>query len=46
METELIALDWGITSLRAYRLDEQGGVMDEKNEPVRMENSFRTRCQF
>lgn len=34
MNTELIALDWGITSLRAYRLDEHGEVREYKNEPA------------
>ena len=32
MKTGLIALDWGITSLRAYRLDEHGEVKEDKSE--------------
>jgi 2-dehydro-3-deoxygalactonokinase len=32
MNTALIALDWGITSLRAYRLDKHGEVKEDKSE--------------
>ncbi len=34
MKTELIALDWGITTFRAYRLDAHGKVMEIKSEPA------------
>ena len=30
MQAQLIALDWGTTSLRAYRLGEQGRVLDQR----------------
>ena len=31
MQAQLIALDWGTTSLRAYRLGEQGRVMEQRS---------------
>ena len=30
----LIAIDWGTTSARAYRLDESGAVLDAKSAPL------------
>jgi 2-dehydro-3-deoxygalactonokinase len=30
----LIAIDWGTTSARAYRLDENGAVLDSKSAPL------------
>jgi len=30
----LIAIDWGTTSARAYRLDARGGVQDERTAPL------------
>lgn len=30
----LIALDWGTTSLRAYLLDRQGGILESKSAPL------------
>jgi len=32
--TSLIAIDWGTTSARAYRLDARGGVVDERTAPL------------
>ncbi|NVL43762.1 2-dehydro-3-deoxygalactonokinase, partial [Pseudomonas syringae pv. actinidiae] len=29
MQAQLIALDWGTTSLRAYRLGEHGQVLEQ-----------------
>ena len=31
MHAQLIALDWGTTSLRAYRLGEQGQVLEQRS---------------
>jgi 2-dehydro-3-deoxygalactonokinase len=34
MSAALIAIDWGTTSARAYRLDARGRVLDEKSAPL------------
>jgi 2-dehydro-3-deoxygalactonokinase len=34
MPAALIAIDWGTTSARAYRLDARGRILDEKSAPL------------
>ncbi|HEY2967579.1 MAG TPA: 2-dehydro-3-deoxygalactonokinase [Casimicrobiaceae bacterium] len=34
MAAALIAIDWGTTSARAYRLDARGHILDEKSAPL------------
>jgi 2-dehydro-3-deoxygalactonokinase len=34
MAAALIAIDWGTTSARAYRLDTRGGILDEQSAPL------------
>ena len=32
-DTRLVALDWGTTALRAFRLDDQGQVLEQRHRP-------------
>ncbi len=32
--TSLLAIDWGTTSARAYRMDASGAVIDERSAPL------------
>jgi 2-dehydro-3-deoxygalactonokinase len=34
MAAALIAIDWGTSSARAYRLDARGGILDERSAPL------------